>query len=190
MAAVPGIAQAEWQLSPFFGQTFAGETTAIDLEGAADRAHRHYGGSVVLVGDGVIGVEGLFLVTPAFLQRPSSVPEVGQVASSYQMALMGNVVLTTPRRWNEYGLRPYVSGGLGLLRVVSDDANAQIPIRLNARGYNVGGGAVGFLSNTVGLRFDLRHFRMAETDLPGLVVGALDANLSFWTFSVGVTIRP
>jgi hypothetical protein len=112
------------------------------------------------------------------------------VASSYQMALMGNVVLTTPRRWNEYGLRPYVSGGLGLLRVVSDDANAVIPIRLNARGYNVGGGAVGFLSNSVGLRFDLRHFRMAETELFGLTVGELGANLSFWTFSVGVTIRP
>jgi hypothetical protein len=31
---------------------------------------------------------------------------------------------------------------------------------------------------------------MAETELFGLTVGELGANLSFWTFSVGVTIRP
>jgi hypothetical protein len=190
LAGVPATATAEWQLAPFIGQTFGSNTTIPDPEGATDRAHRHYGGSVMLVGDGLLGVEGLFLITPSFFQRPSSVPGLAQSPSSYQMALMGNVVLATPRRWNEYGLRPFVSGGGGLLRIISEDQGNVIDVRLNALGYNVGGGAVGFLTNRVGLRFDVRYFRMQPTELPGFAVGDLDATLSFWTFSVGVAIRP
>jgi hypothetical protein len=185
-AVTPSVAAAEWLLTPFIGQTFAGSTTLLDPEGATDRAHRHYGASVALIGDGLIGVEGLFLVTPSFFQRPSPVPEAPQVPSSYEMALMGNVVLTAPRRWNEYGLRPLVSGGLGLLRSIGGDP--EVPVRLNAIGYNVGGGAVGFLTDRVGLRFDLRYFRMHPTDYELVIVPP--ARLSYWTFSVGVAIRP
>ena len=73
---------------------------------------------------------------------------------------MGNVVLTTPRSWNEYGLRPFVSGGIGLLYASTSAAEAVDVLPVNARllGYNVGGGAVGFLNERTGLRFDLRYF--------------------------------
>ncbi|HXW04917.1 MAG TPA: outer membrane beta-barrel protein [Vicinamibacterales bacterium] len=181
-AAAP--ARAEWHLTPFIGQTFGSSFTLPDLEQAADKAHWHFGGAVAVLGEGPLGLEGVFLFTPSFFQREG----LGLVSSSYQMALMGNVVIAAPRSWNEYGLRPFVSGGLGLLRSAMDEQTQVFSFRLNGLGYNVGGGAVGFLTNQTGLRFDVRYFRLQPRDF-GLAVGDR-ANLSFWTASVGVVIRP
>ena len=85
---------------------------------------------------------------------------------------MGNVVLTTPRSWNPYGLRPFVSGGIGLLHATATDALEFSPVNTNLLGYNVGGGAVGFLNDRVGLRFDLRYFRnLKPSDDPENAIG-------------------
>lgn len=188
-AGFPSTAKAEWHLTPLIGQTFGSSTTLLDFELATDKAHWHFGGLVTLIGDGPLGIEGLFVFTPSFFERSSSVPELPPVTSSYQMSLMGNVVIAAPRSWNEYGLRPLLSGGLGMMRSSSDDVSQLLPVRLNQLGYNIGGGAVGFLSDRAGIRFDVRYFRMQPTDLPGLAVGGR-ARLSFWTASLGVVIRP
>jgi hypothetical protein len=179
---------AEWHLAPFIGQTFGSSTTLLDLEQATDKAHWHFGGSITLIGEGPLGAEALFLFTPSFFQRPSSTPGLVQVSSSSQMALMGNLVVAAPRNWNEYGLRPFLSGGLGMLRSSADEETQLLPIRLTGAGYNIGGGAVGFLSNRTGLRFDLRYFRLQPKEFELAVENT--ARLSFWTASVGVVIRP
>ncbi|MCR6679783.1 hypothetical protein NVV43_30805, partial [Escherichia marmotae] len=73
-----------------------------------------------LIGAGPIGVEALFLLTPSFFEQDpeglSLDPGLIRVRNSRVLALMGNVVIAAPRGWNEYGLRPFLSGGLGLLR--------------------------------------------------------------------------
>jgi hypothetical protein len=185
--SVPATARAEWQLTPFLGLTFKGNTTLIDHEQAADKVHWTFGGTVALMGAGPVGVEGVVAYTPGFFQQ--DITPIVDIVDSHTLAIMGNVVLTTPRSWNEYGLRPFVSGGIGLLHATATDAFEFTPVNTNLLGYNVGGGAVGFLNDRVGLRFDLRYFsNLKPSDDPELSVTGR-VHLSYWTSSVGVVLK-
>jgi hypothetical protein len=190
---VPGSARADWQLTPFLGLTFKGDTTLFDFETATGNTHWTFGGSVALVGSGPIGVEGLIVYTPGFFQQdnPPLIDGVvpPDIVSSRTLAIMGNVILTIPRSWNEYGLRPFVSGGIGMLSATAKDALDFLPVDTKLLGYNVGGGAVGFLTDRVGLRFDLRYFsNLKPSDDPELIATGR-VHLSYWTGSVGVVFR-
>lgn len=184
--AAPGTCGADWQFAPFIGFTFAGNTTIVDLEGGVQQVHWNFGGAVTLIGDSPFGVEGYFVRTPNAFDRE----DIAQVEQSLTYALMANAVLATPRSWNRYGLRPYVSAGLGRLHAFNEDLREVIaPIRLNLLGMNVGGGAVGFVSDRVGLRFDLRFFRNirgVEPNVDPFAIGPV--RLRYWTSSVGVVI--
>jgi len=177
-------ARAEWQFAPFFGLTFNGDTSLADLEGGTEKVHWNFGGAVTVIGGWPIGVEGLFTYTPQFFEGEG--PNLFESSSAF--ALMGNVVLAEPRSWNEYGLRPFVSGGIGLLSVSVADVAGILSFRENLLGYNVGGGAVGFVTERAGLRFDLRYYsNLKPADETGISIGRV--RLSYWTGSVGVVIR-
>jgi hypothetical protein len=191
--ATPTPSAAEWQFAPFVGYTFKGSTTLVDNESAVGKKHWHFGGAATWIGDSPFGVEALFSRTPGFFQNadvPCSINTC--ITNSRSYTLMGNAVLSTPRRWNQYGLRPYVSGGFGLLHASQRDAQNILPIQLNLLGMNVGGGAVGFVSDRVGLRFDLRYFKKihgpdeAELD-PPVSIGPIQ--LRYWTTSIGVVFK-
>ena len=191
LTGLPRAAAAEWQLTPLFGFTFKGDTTLIsetdDFTIAASKIHWNFGGSLVLIGSWPIGVEALVLYTPGFLQQESGVQFL---EASRTTALMGNLVLATPRRWNEYGLRPFVSGGFGLLRVSAEDPPIDLWEKpVNLFGYNVGGGAIGFISDRAGLRFDLRYFSHVRSgkELAGLSFGPIE--LSYWNAALGFVFR-
>ena len=192
ITGLPQAAAAEWHITPFFGFTFQGETTLLDYESAVGTTHWHFGSTLSLVGSGPIGVEGLVIYVPGFFQRDDP-PAIGgvppiNVTKSRSIGLMGNLVLTTPRRWNEYGLRPFVSGGIGWLHASAQDASDVLPVSANLLGYNVGGGAVGFLTDRTGLRFDLRYFsNLKPVDDFETAIGRVQ--LSYWTASVGVVLR-
>jgi hypothetical protein len=183
--ALPAKADAEWQLAPFIGWTFHTNTTLFDPAFGAEETHWNFGTSVTLLGAGPVGVEGLFVYTPGLFGGG----EGSVVSASRSIALMGNVVLTTPRSWNEYGLRPFVSGGL--LHAGREDLAGALRNH-NIVGFNVGGGAVGFLTNSTGLRFDLRYFRhlkpvsVADDEI---VDSFGDVELSYWTGTIGVVFR-
>jgi hypothetical protein len=194
--ATPTPSAAEWQFAPFVGYTFKGSTTLVDDEVGVGTTHWHFGGSVRWLGDSPFGVEALYTHTPGFFERDESELTAANlpttVTESRTVALMGNFVLTTPRRWNQYGLRPYLSAGLGLMHVTSLDLGDIHPIRLNLLGLNMGGGAVGFVSDRVGLRFDLRLFRKVQapdwTQLdPAVSIGPIQ--LRYWTTSIGVVFK-
>lgn len=192
----PDPSTAEWQFTPFVGLTFKGATTLLDTEDAVGRTRWDIGGAVSVVGDGPLGLEGLFVYTSGFFQNAEGAPaDINlRVTSSRTYALMGNVLLTTPRAWTQYGLRPYVSGGVGRLHLARMDARATLPFRLNLLGMNVGGGAIGFVTDRVGLRFDLRYFRKIRgpdpEDLEIQVVPTLEPiRVRYWTATVGVVLR-
>jgi hypothetical protein len=192
VGSVPGTAHADWLLAPFLGLTFKGDTTLIDHEQAADKTHWNVGASIALVGAGPLGVEGLVVYTPGFFQQDNPPIVDGlpppDIVDSRALALMGNVVFTTPRNWSEYGLRPFVSGGIGLLYASATDALDLSPVKAKLLGYNVGGGAVGFLTERTGLRFDLRYFsNLKPTDDTEIAIGRV--RLHYWTGSVGVVFR-
>ncbi len=193
IVGVPGVAAADWQLAPFLGLTFKGSTTFIDNEGGAAVTHWSLGAAVALSGAGPVGVEGIVMYTPGFFQNesPSLVPDPPSTVDSRLFTMMGNVVCTTPRSWNEYGLRPFISGGLGMLYASSTDRRSIQEIRKWLPGYNVGGGATGFLTERVGLRFELRRFSTLRAVEPSsgeaISIGAI--TLKFWAAHVGVVLK-
>ena len=189
----PVIAAAEWQFTPFIGYTFKGATSIVDSEQAVEKRHWHFGGAVTLIGDGPVGVEAYFVRTPGFFFNDEFACDIDTcVTSARTYALLGNAVLTTPRRWNQYGLRPYLSGGVGLIHASRTDTQNVFPVDLNLTGMNLGGGATGFISDRLGLRFDLRYFRKIEgpdelTLDPPISLGPI--RLRYWTTSIGVVFK-
>jgi hypothetical protein len=196
VCAAPATASAEWQFAPFVGLTFAGNTSIIDPEQvdgkfATERVHWNFGGSVSYLTSGIFGVEGLVTWTPGFFQQE----DLDIVETSRTVAAMGNLVITIPRRLAEYSLRPYFSGGFGLLHAKRIDKDVvdepALWVNVNLLGYNLGGGAIGFLSEKTGIRFDVRYFstvRPQEVDA-GIVALENRAHLRYMTASVGVVIR-
>jgi len=185
----PASARADWQIAPFIGFTFQGETTLIDSEQAVGKADWSFGTAVTLLGAPPLGVEGVVLYTPGFFQQDNPRADLPDVVSSRALAIMGNVVLSTPRKWTEYGLRPYISGGIGLLHASSKDEFNLLPVKVNLLGYNIGGGAIGFLTDRAGLRFDLRYFSdLKPSDSPEECVRG-QCQLSYWNASVGIVFR-
>jgi hypothetical protein len=187
--AFPRLAAAEWHFAPLVGLTFAGNTSLIDPDRATDDTHMNFGGSVSLLGGGLFGIEGLVVFTPRFFKGD---PDL--VKSSRSIAMMGNVVLTAPRQWTEYFLRPFVSGGLGLMHVGYEHRfEALDPLSENIAGFNVGGGAVGFLTPRTGVRFDLRYYSNLYGQSSDVVFptggGDDKIHLRYMTFTVGLVLR-
>ncbi len=181
--AFPQSAAAEWHFTPMLGTTFFIKTSVVDLDAATDQIHRNLGGSVALLGSGILGAEGLIVWTPGLFTG-----DKGLVKSSRSISAMGNVVVTTPRRWTEYSLRPFVSGGFGLINVSKTDVFQVFPFNSNIPAFNIGGGAIGFLSKRTGLRFDLRYYSsLARSDEGPVAIGRV--HIRYMTGSVGLVLR-
>jgi hypothetical protein len=179
----PQSAAAEWHFTPMLGTTFFIKTSVVDLDAATDQIHRNFGGSVALLGSGIFGAEGLIVWTPGFFTG-----DKGLVKDSRVISVMGNVLVTTPRRWTEYSLRPFVSGGFGLIHVSNTDVAKVFPFDSNLPAFNIGGGAIGFLSKRTGVRFDLRYYsNLARSDEGPVAVGRV--HIRYMTASVGLVLR-
>ena len=196
--AAPRPAAAEWQFTPTIGFTFAGTTTLLDFQQAVGKRHAGFGGNVTLLGEGVIGGEVLVVFVPGFFEtaRTPLSADVARVEleSSRTIAAMANLVLTTPRKWTEYGLRPFVSGGFGVLhssetfQAIAVTPVVLFPVNAGMAGFNIGGGAVGFLTNRTGIRFDVRYYSsLHDTEKGPMAIGL--ARLHYMTASVGLVMR-
>lgn len=175
------------------GLTMFGNTSLVDLENGTGKRHGQAGGSVSWLGAGLFGVEGLVTWTPGLFENDDvSFPDANIpfpeefVKSSRSIVAMGNLVVTLPRRWTEYGLRPFFSGGFGVMHVMKEDIGI-FPVKLNLPAYNVGGGAVGFFSQRTGVRFDVRfHSTLRRTD-EGPAFGPV--HMRYVTASIGLIFR-
>ena len=179
----PSPAFAEWQLRPFIGATFGGETTLIDLDHAAENNKFTFGGNVVLLGE-FLGVEADFGHTPGFFERQSQ----NLIVGSRVTTLTGNVVLALPKRLAQYSLRPYVVGGAGMMYARSEDELDVLTVSRTLAALDVGGGVTGFFTNRVGVSWDVRYFRsIGAGGNNGLSFG--NEHLSFWRAMMAGVIR-
>jgi hypothetical protein len=179
-------AAAEWQITPMVGLTMLGSTTIFDPELGTGKRHWNLGGAVSLLSPSFFGAEVITTWTPGFFERD----DLDIVDSSRSLSLMANVVVTTPRRWTEYSLRPFVSGGLGLMHVSKHDTTEGLfPVDLNLVGFNIGGGAVGFLTQRTGLRFDVRYHSLLNPSDQGPIAIEKDVHLRYVTASIGIVFR-
>ena len=178
-------ADADFLITPFVGSVFGGNTTLLDLDiGAASSKHWTFGASAAWQTDQIFGVEVDFATVPGFFQNDDS--GTGLVTGSRVTTLTGNVVAAFPLSVTRESLRPYAIGGLGLIHASAEDL-----LGLNEPGdwwgLQLGGGAIGMLTDRAGVRFDLRHSRALSRDTT--LRGERTSKLSFWRFTVGVTLR-
>ena len=172
-------------LIPYLGFTFGGGSALFaDLESGSSESASAVGGSVALLGQGILGVEGDIGYVPGFFERgDAQVVSVG----SFVTSLTGSVIVTLPLTITRESLRPYVVGGGGVMWAEARDVLTTFPIKSTMPAITFGGGAIGFLSNTVGVRFDLRYIRSlgaGDDEIAGT-----GARVRFWRGSVGLVLK-
>ena len=187
LAVIPGPVSAQPVLiQPFVGISFGGDTNILDLDEATELPKITWGGTVTVVGRGVLGVEGDFSFIPSFFERDT---DAELVADSSVVTLMGNVVLALPLSVTGQSLRPYFSGGGGLMRTRIKDLADIFSSERNLVGINLGGGAIGFFSERVGVRWDVRYFKSVSDpgDTEDVAFGS--ASLSFWRANMALVLK-
>jgi len=177
-------ARADWLITPFLGTSLAGETTFLILEDGAG-SRMTLGASVALIGDGILGIEADFAHTPKFFEGDD--PR-GVVLTSRVTTVGANVLLAAPLALTRESLRPYLVSGVGLMQAHATNVGGVFPLDENRLGLTVGGGAIGFVTDFTGLRFDVRYIK-AVSGANGPFPRDGVSRLSFWRTTVGLTIR-
>jgi opacity protein-like surface antigen len=100
--------------------------------------------------------------------------------------LMANLIVGAPAG----GVRPYASGGVGLIKSRVRDAGTFFGrIDNNDFGFNVGAGITGFMTDNLGVRGDVRYFRSLRDNEPDDEFDVALSEFRFWRGTVGVTFR-
>ncbi len=186
LLSAPASARAQdLLLMPYLGFTFAGGSSLLaDLEGGAGETASAIGASVGLLGSGWLGIEADVAHVPGFFERGER--EL-VLRGSFVTSLTGSALVTLPVRITRESLRPYLVVGGGWLRAEARDAVSSFPIRSTMPVVTAGGGAIGYLSTLVGVRFDLRYLR--SLGVGDDIVIQTGPRVRYWRGSVGLVFR-
>jgi hypothetical protein len=183
LSLAPSAAQADWLFTPSLGGTFGGDTF--------NRERLTYGAAVSWLDEEAFGWEAEFSYSPDFFEGENDLFTFD--GSGSVISLMGNAVVGAPVGGPDGRFRPYVTGGVGLMqmRVVSDAGAFET--LTHEVGFNLGAGLIGFASDYVGLRGDVRYLRSFQDQVPswtrGTDIDVAPGHFDFWRASVGVTLR-
>jgi opacity protein-like surface antigen len=180
LVLAPASARADWLFTPNVGAGFGGD--------ASGREHLSWGASIGWMGAGVLGWEADFAFTPEFFEGDDD--DTDLFDSSNVTTFMVNALVGVPVGGTTGGgFRPYFSGGIGLLQSSIEDAESLFEVDNSEFGFNLGGGAMGFMTDHVGFRGDVRYYRaLSDPDEDNefdIAVGDFD----FWRATGGVTFR-
>ena len=167
LLVTPRVAQADGIFTPFIGASFGNDQS--DKVGTA-------GLSLAAMAGGVFGFE------LDFGRTREANTETSFLFDSRITTVTGNLILGVPIK----AVRPYVLGGLGWIRTeagVSGGASTTS----DSLGIDVGAGLMGFFTEHVGARIDLRYFRRASTGDALLALEFEDPR--YWRWSVGLALR-
>ena len=180
LVLAPASARADWLFTPNIGAGFGGD--------ASGREHLSWGASIGWMGAGVLGWEADFAFTPEFFEGDDD--DTDLFDSSNVTTFMVNALVGVPVGGTTGGgFRPYFSGGIGLLQSSVEDADSLFEVDNSEFGFNLGGGAMGFATDHVGFRGDVRYYRaLSDPDEDNefdIAIGDFD----FWRATGGVTFR-
>jgi opacity protein-like surface antigen len=169
-------ARADVIIVPYLGQSWSGV-----INDANAGYPTTYGARLEWFGNSIIGVGVDVARTPDFLADAQ-----GRVSESALSTAMANVIVGGPLP-EERGFRPYLAGGVGVLRY---DVTRTSGLQASKTdfGYNIGAGASVLFSRHVGAEIDFRYFRNTED----FTLGGLDFAeniLEYARWSAGVVLR-
>ena len=180
IAGAPAPARADGFVSPWAAVQFGGQIDNVRAD--VNRGRGAFGLTAGGMGAGIIGGELDLGYSPSFFGTKND------FGNNTVLDVMGNVIVGVPFGGTRGGgVRPYVTGGVGLLRTQIDGGTLfNVSSSTNQLGWNLGGGIMGFFNDHVGLRGDIRYMRAFN----GNVINGLDlGSLNFTRLSIGVIIR-
>jgi hypothetical protein len=169
----PVQARADGYVSPWVGTQFGSDI---------DHGRTAVGVTAGGMGDGIIGGEVDFGYSPSFFGSQND------WGHNTVINVMGNIIVGIPvESRHGRGVRPYVTGGVGLIHLQIDGGTLfKFSTGNDQFSWDAGGGLMGFFNRHVGLRGDVKYFRAFN----GGVVHGLDlSGMNFWRASVGVMFR-
>jgi opacity protein-like surface antigen len=176
LLAASRAASAESFISPFIGYNFGGDSGCPEISNCENKT-RNLGVSFGSIGN-VVGAEAEFsFIDNFFGETPGT--------SSHVLTFMGNVMFAP-----KFGvLQPYGLIGLGLIKSHAEITTAGLLESDNNHfGWDIGGGAIAYFGQHVGVRGDIRYFH-AFQDLEILGLPIADTKLDFGRASAGVVFR-
>ncbi len=176
LVCAPIPARADGYVNPWAGVNF-GKGSEISNGRAS------FGVSGGYMGAGIIGGEASFGYSPSFFGTSD------EFGTNTVIDLMGNVIVGIPVGGTHgVGFRPYVTGGIGLIRTQLDGGTLfDVKRSENDFGWNAGAGVMGYFNDHVGLRGDLRYFRNFNGNVQDFL--DLPGEFHYWRGSVGLVIR-
>jgi hypothetical protein len=173
LVCAPSVARADGFINPWAGVNFGSNIS---------NSRAGFGVNAGGMGAGVVGGEVAFGYNPSFFGTS------GDFGNNTELDLMANLLLGIPIGGTHgASFRPYVTGGLGLIRQQIDGGTVfKVSSAGNDWGWNLGLGAMGFFSDHVGVRGDVRYLR---TFSGNFIDGFDQGNLHFWRTSIGLVIR-
>ena len=180
LTTLPAPARADWLFTPSIGTTFGGDTNG--------REHFTYGTSLAWMGSGIFGWEADVSFTPEFFEGNDD--DFDFDGGSNVVAVMGNAIIGVPiGGQRDAGFRPYFTAGLGMLQSEARTNDDLFHVDNSEFGFNAGAGVLGFFSDHIGLRGDIRYLRSFEDPEEDnefdIAVGGFD----YWRAGAGVTFR-
>jgi hypothetical protein len=187
LVTLPRAARADFFIVPFAGMKFGGSTSIVDLELAAGKKKLVLGVAALKIDDRVIGFEAEFGNIAGFFNNGKEFFDEPLVKTgSYVNDLTGSVVFSLPPGVTGGGLRPYAVVGAGLIHAESQDISEVLQVRRTVPVINLGVGAIGMFTDSVGVRFDVRHLRSLTTDSP---TGSVSRSINYSRFTIGLLLR-
>jgi opacity protein-like surface antigen len=185
LAIAPSVASADGYFVPFVGANFGGEVGRPLSTAVQDRNIVTFGAGFGSMGAGVFGVELDLGYTSKFYTDTTTA-----VTRNNLLTVMPALILGVPIGGQKgIGVRPYVVAGAGLIRR-DVEFNNLTSLSANDLGYTLGGGVMGFMSDHVGIRGDVRYFRNFQVDEFSLSgVNFEQGTFNFGRASVGVILR-
>jgi opacity protein-like surface antigen len=191
VVGTPTRASADWLFTPFVGANFGGAASFGEFDDFDDEFERRVdlGASIGWMGAGIIGFEVDFGWSPNFFENTVG-PGNFEFGDSNVTTLMGNLLIGAPIGGQTGpGIRPYGSGGVGLIRTNISGGDFFDDLNTNDFGLNVGGGIHGFFNDNIGIRGDIRYFRSLTDNEPDDEFDLALSDFDFWRATVGLTIR-
>jgi opacity protein-like surface antigen len=194
LAAAPRTASADWVLTPFLGSNFSGSAD-VNGSGGTSASNKFekkidYGVSLASMGAGAVGFELDFGYSPNFFETGTASNNQFQFTNDSNVTtLMGNVIVGAPIGGHGGSIRPYGVIGVGLVRTHVQDFKQEFTINTkNDFGLDVGGGVMGFFTQNIGVRGDLRYFRgfRGSSDT---VTGLALSDFKYWRGSIGLALK-